>query len=133
MIVDANKAVIGRLAGRVARELLRGQEVIVINIEKSVISGKPNFIVDKFLDKIHRGDPHKGPFYPKYPDKIFRRMVRGMIPYKKQRGREALKNLRVFIGNPENLEGERVAKTAHDLKTKYISLHDLSKEMGAHG
>lgn len=133
MIIDADKAVLGRLASKVAKELLKGQEIVVINIEKSVISGKRNNIVDNFLEKIHRGDPNKGPFYPKYPDKIFRRTVRSMLPYKIQRGREALRRLKVHIGNPENLKGEKVSKTSDELKVKYISLHDLSKEIGAHG
>lgn len=133
MIVDADKAILGRLASRVSRDLLRGQEIVVINIEKSVVSGRPNMVVDRFLEKIHRGDAHKGPFYPKYPDRIFRRMIRSMVPYKKQRGKDALRKLKVYIGNPENLHGERLAKTSEYLRTKYISLHDLSKEIGAHG
>jgi len=133
MIVDANNAVLGRLASRVARELLRGQEVVVVNVEKAIISGKESDISERFLAKIHRGDPHKGPFYPKYPDRIFRRMIRSMLPYKSQRGRIALKLLKIHIGNPENLQGEKISKTAHDLKSKHISLHELSKRLGAHG
>jgi large subunit ribosomal protein L13 len=133
MIVDADKAILGRLASRVARELLRGQEIIVINIEKAIISGNEDNIADRYLAKIHRGDPHKGPFYPRYPDRIFRRMIRSMLPYKHQRGKEALKLLKIHIGNPENLQGEKIAKTADDLKSKYVSLHELSKRLGAHG
>ena len=133
MIVDAHNAVLGRLASKIARELLRGQEIVVINIEKSVVSGKPDVIVDRFLEKLHRGSAHKGPFYPKYPDRMFIRIVRGMIPYKHQRGKEALKRLKVFIGNPENLQGEKVTKTSDNLKAKYLSLHQLTKELGAHG
>ena len=133
MIVDGNKAILGRLASRVAKSLLNGEEIVVINIEKAIVSGKPDNVVGRFLAKINRGDPHKGPFYPKYPDRLFRRVVRGMIPYKKQRGKEALKRLKVFIGNPDNLQGEKIAKIVDELKTKYISLHDLSKKLGAHG
>jgi len=133
MIVDADKAILGRLASRVAKELLKGQDIVVINIEKAILSGKPSVIFDRFLEKIHRGGPHKGPFYPKYPDMIFRRVVRGMLPYKKQRGKEAFKRLRVHMGNPENLQGEKIAKTSEELKAKYITLHELSKKLGIHG
>lgn len=41
-----------------------------------------------------------GPYYPKRPDRIFKRAIRGMLPYKTEDGREALSNVRVYVGNP---------------------------------
>jgi large subunit ribosomal protein L13 len=131
MIVDADNAILGRLATLIAKELLKGESIVVINSEKAVISGNPDAVFKRFFNKIKRGDPHKGPFYPKYPDRILKRVVRGMLPYKKDKGRKAFRRLRVFIGNPDNLKGERISKTSEDLKCKFTTIEDLCKELGA--
>ena len=65
------------------------------------------------------------------PDRILRRVVRGMLPYKKDKGRKALKRLKVYISNPKNLKGEKISKTVDELKVKYVTLEEISKELGA--
>lgn len=131
MIVDATDAILGRLASKIAKELLKGENVIVINSENAVITGNPEAIFKRYYEKRSRGDPIKGPFYPRYPDKLFIRVVRGMLPYKKEKGKKALKRLKVFIGNPKNLKGEKISKTVENIKCKYITLRDLCKKLGA--
>ncbi len=131
MIIDAEDAILGRLASKISKDLLKGEQVIVINAEKTVISGNPKAVLERFKEKTKRGDPHKGPFYPKYPDKVFRRVVRGMLPFKRQRGRKAYRRLKVYTGNPEKLRGERVAKSAEALRSKYLTLKDVCKKLGA--
>jgi len=131
MIVDAENAILGRLASKIAKELLRGEQIVVINSEKTIVSGNPKAIKKRFFEKRRKGDVHKGPFYPRYPDKLLRRVVRGMLPYKKQRGMKAMRRLRVYMGNPENLKGEKISKTLDELKSKYITLEDLCKNLGA--
>lgn len=131
MIVDADNAILGRLAAKVAKELLKGEQIIVINSEKTVISGNPKAVVKRFFEKRKKGDPHKGPFYPRYSDRIFKRVVRGMLPYKKDRGRKALRRLKVYVGNPDNLKGKKISKTSEDLRSKYITLEKVCKELGA--
>jgi len=131
MIIDAENAILGRLAAKIAKELLKGQQIIVINSEKVVITGNSKAVIKRFFGKRERGDLHKGPFYPRYPDKLLRRVVRGMLPYKKQRGMKAMRRLRVYMGNPENLKGEKISKTLDELKSKYITLEDLCKNLGA--
>jgi large subunit ribosomal protein L13 len=131
MIVDAEEAILGRLATKIAKELLKGEDITIINSEKAIITGNPDAIVERFFEKRERGDPNKGPFYPRYPDKLLKRVVRGMLPYKKDRGRKALRRLTVFIGNPDNLKGEKISKTEEDIKCKYLTLKDLCKKLGA--
>jgi LSU ribosomal protein L13P len=46
----------------------------------------------------------RGPKYPKTPDRLFKRMVRGMLPKEKAMGREALKRLYVYIGTPPSIQ-----------------------------
>ncbi|MEM5882432.1 MAG: 50S ribosomal protein L13 [Candidatus Aenigmatarchaeota archaeon] len=135
IIIDAKNKIVGRLASFVAKELLKGNKIIVVNVEKAVVSGKREVIIEKFMEKVKRGDAYKGPFYPKHPDEIFRRIVRGMLPYKKERGKTALKNLKVFYGLPEEYKDKITnikIKDVNDLmKTGYISLEDISLSIGA--
>jgi len=131
MIVDADGAVLGRLAAKVSKELLKNENIVVINSEKIIVSGNPDAIFKSFHQRRDRGDPIKGPFYPRYPDRIFRRTVRGMLPYKKERGRNALRKLKVYMGNPENLKGEKIGKTSDDLRCKFVTLENICKRLGA--
>ena len=131
MIVDADGAILGRIASKVAKDLLRGEDIIVINSEKIVVSGNPDAVFKRFFEKRERGDTFKGPFYPRYPDRILVRSVRGMLPYKKEKGKRALKKLRVYIGNPDNLKGEKISKTSEDLKCKFTNLEQICKKLGA--
>ena len=134
-IFDAENQILGRLSATVAKELLKGEKVFVVNCEKSVLAGNPKYKLSRYLEKIQKGDVKKGPFFPKTPDGIFRRTVRGMLPIKKPSGRAAFKNLRVFIGVPEEFKNRTLEKVksadSDKLKTKYIILEDLSTSLGA--
>ncbi|MCK4445210.1 MAG: 50S ribosomal protein L13, partial [Thermoplasmata archaeon] len=80
------------------------------------------------------GSQRKGPFYPRMPDRILKRTVRGMLPYQKPRGRAALKRLRVYIGLPSEFEKEnleRIAKACEIRTPHYIELSELSRKLGA--
>ncbi len=132
-VIDANGLVLGRAASIIAKKLLLGERVIVINAEKSVITGSKERILERFGAKRERGDPIKGPFYPLRPDRVFRRVVRGMLPRKKARGREALRRLKVYVGNPQNLEGEKMGKTVSEIKCKYMRLGEVCKLLGWKG
>jgi large subunit ribosomal protein L13 len=131
MIIDADGLILGRLATRLAKDLLKGENITVINCEKAIITGSPDAIVERFSEKRERGDPNKGPFYPRYPNKLFKRVVRGMLPRKKDKGRQALRRLKVYVGNPDELTGEKVGKSLDDIKCKYITVKGLCKELGA--
>lgn len=129
--LDASGQVMGRLASKVAKELLRGRNVHVINAGKTVISGNQKFIIKDYREKVDRGDPYHGPFYPKTPERIFKRVVRGMLP-KNARGTESLKRLRVYRSRPESFEGKEFKKHEDaDMKKGqvYIELGKLSRKM----
>jgi len=132
MIIDADGAILGRLSSRVAKELLKGNQVIVINAEKAVLSGDPKRVVKRFFEKREVGSHLKGPFYPKEPDKLLRRAIRGMLPYKKPKGRAAFKKLRVYK-NSNDMKGKKIAKDVNQLRTKYITLKQVCKEIGYRG
>jgi large subunit ribosomal protein L13 len=134
-IYDATNQIAGRLASYVAKDLLNGEQVVIVNAEKAVLSGDPKMKFREFKQKRDRGDPKKGPFYPRYPDLILRRIVRGMLPWHKDKGRKAYRRLKVYIGEPEefkNKEKIRIEEAdVSKLKCKYITLGDLSVMLGA--
>lgn len=134
-IYDAENQILGRVCTHIAKDLLKGEDIIVVNSEKAVLSGNARWKKEHYQQKIKRGDPHKGPFFPKYPDDIFRRTVRGMLPWHQAKGRNAFKKLKVFTGVPEEFkskQGEKIkAADASKLKTTYTTLGDLSASIGA--
>lgn len=134
-IYDAENQILGRLSSVVAKQLLEGEKIIIVNAEKSVLSGSRDFVMQHYRDRYERGDPFHGPFFPKQPDRILSRAVRGMLPWDRTRGRKAFKNLKVFIGFPEEFRDKVVEKIgladAGRLKTKYITLSEVSERIGA--
>lgn len=135
LIYDATDKILGRLASIIAKKLLGGEEIVVVNCEKAILAGDPKYKIKKYLEKRRIGDPLKGPFISRYPDEIFRRTVRGMLPWKKKKGREAFKRLKVFIGLPKEFENKKFEEVKgidkSKLRCKYISLEELSLQLGA--
>ena len=137
IVIDGTNAILGRLASYVAKRALSGDEVFIVNAEKVVITGNERNIFEEWKQKIDRGNPYKGPFYPKRPDLLVKRVIRGMLPWKKHKGRTAFKRIKVFIGVPEELKNEKIERlpekyTVDKLKVrKYVILGDLCKKLGA--
>ena len=107
-IYEASGQILGRISTRIAKDLLKGEKVIVVNCERTVISGNPKNTIRHYSERRQRGDPHHGPFYPRTPQGIFKRTVRGMISSHKPRGRNALRRLRVYVGIPEDFKIKRL-------------------------
>lgn len=134
VVVDASDCILGRVASQVAERALDGERVAVVNAERAVITGRKEQIEAKFLKRREVGSD-RGPAYPKQPDRIFRRAIRGMLPHKKPRGREAYENVRVYLGNPYegDVEAEILDDTSLDRLSniKFVSLGEVSESLGA--
>jgi large subunit ribosomal protein L13 len=133
LVVDARDCILGRVASQVAERALDGRRVAVVNAERVVITGSEDDVMSVFRQRREVGSD-RGPYYPKRPDRIFKRSIRGMLPYKESRGREAFENVRVYVGNPyEDDEAEILDDTSLDrLSTiKFVSLGDVSESLGA--
>jgi large subunit ribosomal protein L13 len=134
IVYDAKNQILGRLCSVIAKKLLEGEKVVVINCESAIISGNKEYTIKKYLERLHRGDPKKGPFFPKQPNGIFRRAVRGMLPWHKKKGREAYKRLKVFIGLPKEFENMKLTRVENaeqeKLKKDFITLGELSVRIG---
>jgi len=105
ILVDATDQILGRMASIVAKRLLEGEQVTIVNAEKAIITGDPMRVKEKFKTKFDLArvvNPRRGPFFPRTPDRIVSRAIRGMLPWSKPRGKEAFRRLRVYRGVPES-------------------------------
>lgn len=139
-VINARDLILGRMASTVAKDLFRGEKVTIINAENSVISGSKDDILRKYRSRIERksviNPARYGPFFPKRPEGIVRRAVRGMLPYKKARGRESFKNLKVYIGSPKEFKDKDIetiekANVSKLKVSKYVRVGELSKSLGS--
>ena len=135
-VINADGLVLGRLCTHVAKRLRNGEELIVVNAERAIVSGNRPQLLEFYKHRTKRASSQykmKGPHYPRTPDRILKRSVRGMIEYKRPAGRAALKRLKVYIGVPKEyataqMETLDSAKKPH--LAKYVYLGDISKELG---
>ena len=126
MIIDAKDAILGRVSSYAAKQVLLGNKVDVINCEEAVVSGTKESILKNYIRRIDRKAPTKGPYFYRRPDFFVRRTIRGMLPFKISRGREAFRNLRCHIGMPEKFKSEKAAKF-EDVDSKRLKSADYIK------
>jgi len=134
LVIDATGLILGRMASTIAKQLLQGETVIVVNAEKAAISGKRLSILKEKKDFLEVGHFRKGPYHPRRPDQIVRRTIRGMLPRKKPKGQLAYKRLKVFLQLPEELKGKEMQTipeaSVENLKCPYITVGELAEEIG---
>ncbi|QLH79277.1 50S ribosomal protein L13 [Halosimplex rubrum] len=132
VVVDARDCILGRVASQVAERAMDGERVAVVNAEAAVVTGSEDDVIGTFETRRELGSD-QGPAYPKRPDGIFKRSIRGMVPYKTTRGRDAFENVRVYVGNPYDDDGEVLDGTSLDRLSniKFVSLGDVSEALGA--
>ncbi len=110
LLINAEREVLGRIASKAAKAALMGEDVIIVNADRAYVSGSMHSVFDETAEKLtlkNKGNFNKGPYHPKRPDGYVRRAVRGMLPWKKTRGREAYKRVRAYIGVPADLLTEK--------------------------
>jgi large subunit ribosomal protein L13 len=135
-IIDANNLILGRMASIVAQRLLNGEDIKIVNAEKVIISGRKDTTLERYRRYFQRGSREFGPHFPRRPDQIVKRTIRGMIPHKKMTGREAYDRLKVYIGIPPELSKEQVStiENADIMRlstSNYTVLGELSKKLGS--
>ncbi len=75
-----------------------------------IISGHQDRIQDKYKRLIElkdKANPEHSPYWPRRPDMFVKRVIRGMLPYKRPKGKSAFKRLRVYVGAPDGVKGEQ--------------------------
>lgn len=134
-LVDGEGAVLGRLASTVASRSLDGERFAVVNAQNIVVSGEKSDVVEKYRRKVDEHGSDRGPKHPKRPDGIAKRAVRGMLPYKRERGKEAFSRVRFYVGVPAEYDGEEFEEpdnVVDDIgKGGYVTLGEVSEKIGA--
>jgi large subunit ribosomal protein L13 len=133
-VIDASGLILGRMASKVAKRLLKGELITIVNAEKATLSGKNLSRLKDANAFLKIGHPRKGPFHPRRPDQIVRRSVKGMLPHRQPKGVDALRRLRVFLGVPSELKTAplQTIPEAHmsKLKCPYTTVEELAKQIG---
>ena len=135
-VIDGKNAVYGRLAALVSKRIMNGEEIVVLNCEKMIITGERDAVFAEFKAKVDRGEckSRKGPFYPRRSDLLFKRAVRGMIPWYTTSGREAFRRLHVFVGVPKQFadaDAEVVEFSTKKITGKYTTLGAVAAYLGS--
>lgn len=132
IVYDGDGVVFGRLASRIAKELLKGESVELVNCDKMIISGNRDLIVKKILQKreMGSGGSMKGPKYPRTNEKLVKRMIRGMLPWDRMKGRDAYRRLRVYDSFNEDgskilSECKEIIKVNYQLPRDYSSVGEI--------
>ena len=136
-IIDGTGLVLGRLASKVAKEALKGEEISIVNSEKALIKGHKADILLQYNEIRTVGSKYNGPFFPRQPNLIVRRTIRGMLPYKKENGRNAYGRIKVYIGVPKTFEGKPTssyddAKAGLTAPKHLMTVEQLSRHLGWH-
>ena len=138
--IDASGQILGRMGSKVAKLLLTGNSVVIINADKVLLSGSRANVMQDFFDRLKIASvvhPKHGPFHPRTPAGMLTRMIRGMIPRSKTSGVMALRRLRVYVTSPEDLAKASFTNFEEAKATKplayYISLGEVAQRIGWKG
>jgi large subunit ribosomal protein L13 len=133
-VINADNLILGRMASIVAKRLLCGEDITIVNAEKAVLSGKKKSKVLEAKEFLEVGYPRAGPFHYRRPDRIVRKAVKGMLPCKQPKGKQAYKRLQVYLGVPENLKAQKTETLtraqAKKLTCPHFTVGELAKEIG---
>ena len=128
--------ILGRMATAIAKDVLLGEEVRVVNAEKVIISGdKVNTFAREHQRLLRGGHPHRSQIRTRLPDRFVRRTIRGMLPWKIARGKEAYKRVLCYVGIPEVFAKEKLILLDHASQKKlptlkYITVGEVLKHLG---
>lgn len=137
-VYDAKDKILGRLSTHVAKQLLSGKKIAIINAEQAIMSGSKKSLKAKYqtrLDLQEKENPEHSPYWSRRPDFLVKRVIRGMLPYhRKATGKDAYRRLLVFNGVPEEFKGikptEIKSKDPRALYSGYTRISELSQLLG---
>jgi large subunit ribosomal protein L13 len=133
-VIDGDGLILGRMASVIAKRLLAGETIDIVNAEKIVVSGKRQMVINKEKEFLNVGGFGKGPIHYRQPHRIVRRTIRGMLPHRKAHGRVAYKRLKVYIGIPEEFEGSDMEKMENyhssKLNRRFVTIGEIAENIG---
>lgn len=135
VIIDGKDLILGRLGSVIAKRLLLGENIKIVNCKDIVILGRKKYLVEKYNNKLKNKVTKQGPYYSRSPSDIVKRAFRNMLPYKNQRGIEAFKRLKCYNSTPSvliNAQKEVVegAQLNQNSVFYFTRVGDICKSMG---
>jgi large subunit ribosomal protein L13 len=137
LLIDASNHIMGRVASVAAKQALHGRKVVVVNAEKAIIAGQRHKTIRAAMHRLTtgtHGSQERAPTHPRRADTYFRRVIRGMLPRRKPRGKAAFSNVKVFIGVPEEYSGKHLERLpdadASKLRCRYMTVGELCNAIG---
>jgi large subunit ribosomal protein L13 len=128
-IIDGTNAVLGRLASYSAKESLLGEEIVILNCEKVIITGNRQDILEKFKSKRERiGSGQKGPKHSRLAYLIVKRAIRGMLNHRAGRGKAALRRIKCYEGVPEEFKEAKKIDMHREKNTKSITVAEIKNK-----
>jgi len=130
IVIDATNAVLGRLASFAAKQALLHKKVIIVNCAAAIVTGNRKNVIEEYKEiRATGGSSLAGPFFPKNPERIMKRTIRGMVSYKQGRGLDALKRVICYNNVPEQYQNAKKILAGKEKKTYTTKLSELSKEI----
>jgi len=133
-VIDADGLILGRMASIVAKRLLAGESIDIVNAQNVVISGQRVNLVTEWKEFLKVGGRDKGPRHYRLPNMLVRKTVRGMLPYRIPKGMKAFRRLHVYIGVPDEFasaEKQRIPEAeSSNLKHRFVKIGDLAESIG---
>ena len=133
-VIDGDGLILGRMASIVAKRLMAGEAIDIVNAEKIVVSGKRKMIIEREKEFLNVGGFGKGPIHYRQPHRYVRKTIRGMLPHRKTVGKNAFHRLRVHIGVPEELEAaeKQTIKgvNAENLRRRFVTVGEIAEAIG---
>jgi len=136
MIVDAKGLVAGRLSTKLAKLLIQGESITLLNAEEAIIVGNKVNIMEKFklrVDAAVKSNPHFGPKYARIPDRMLRRMIKGMLPIKQTTKEKIIKRLKVYNAVPKEFAKEKAVffgEFACNGRHSFMTLKEIADLLG---
>ncbi|MBD3249532.1 50S ribosomal protein L13 [Candidatus Woesearchaeota archaeon] len=135
MIINAEDAIVGRMATVVAKKALAGEEINIVNCEKAIITGNKRRTIEKYKQRLERGQVGKGYYVFRKPEMIVKKIIRGMLPYKQEKGLKAFKRIKCYKGVPEEFKEGKMEKVKNADMSRlnnysFLTVEKLCKELG---
>jgi large subunit ribosomal protein L13 len=135
MIIDAKNLILGRLASFAAKNALLGENIEIINCENAIITGNKKKTLKTYKERLHRGSRTRGPFTYRRADMFVKRTIRGMLSYKKENGKRALKRIKCYVGIPDQFKDKKIEELKKmDISklsvVKYINVKEICNMLG---
>ena len=130
IVIDGANAILGRLASFAAKQVLLGRSVVIVNCKDVVVSGNRNTAIKEYYALRQKGGSAlNGPYYPKDPERMVKRTIRGMLSYKSLRGADALKRIMCYNNVPKEFEATKKIIAGKEKRTTTTKLSFLGERI----